>query len=363
MTRIVPDQPVRHRGFGIGAVGAGFIMADVQLDAYARAGFPVKAIASRTRANAEQVAKRWNIPTVHGSIEELLADPSVEILDVAFPPHLQPDVIRAALRHDHIRGILAQKPLALNLADATALVAEVEAAGKVMSVNQNMRYDQSIRAVKQLIDAGELGEIVTASVDMRAVPHWQPFLCDYDRLTIANMSVHHLDALRFLFGEPLDVYTAVRPDPRTEFAHSDGIVASVLRFTGGVLATSIEDVWGGPVKEGCEGDVAIRWRVEGTRGLATGTLGWPEFPDGSPSTLRYSTLESGGWVTPEWSTRWFPDAFGGVMEQLQYALATGAEPALPARDNLRTMALIEACYRSIEERRAVSPSEFHEGVA
>ncbi|MFG1926044.1 Gfo/Idh/MocA family protein [Cryptosporangium sp. NPDC048952] len=354
---MIPDQPVRHREFGIGAVGAGFIMADVQLDAYARAGFPVRAIASRTVSNASEVAKRWAIPTVHSSVEELLADPSVEILDVAYPPHLQPDVIRAALRHDHIRGILAQKPLALNLADATALVDEVEAAGKVLSVNQNMRYDQSIRVLKQLISAGDLGDIVTASVDMRAVPHWQPFLRDYDRLTIANMSVHHLDALRFLFGEPADVYTAVRPDPRTDFAHTDGIVASVLRFENGVLATSIEDVWGGPIKEGAEGDVAIRWRVEGTRGLATGTLGWPDFPEGSPSTLRYSTLDSNGWVSPSWDTQWFPDAFAGVMEQLQYALATGTPPELSARDNLRTMALIEACYRSIDERRAVSPQQ------
>ena len=357
-TDVDPDQPVRCREFGIGAVGAGFIMADVQLDAYARAGFPVRAITSRTRAGAESVAERWDIPTVHDTVEDLVADPTVQILDVAYPPHRQPDVIRAALRHDHIRGVLAQKPLALNLADATRLVDEVEAAGKVMSVNQNMRYDQSIRVLKQLIDRGDLGEIVTATVDMRAVPHWQPFLRDYDRLTIANMSVHHLDALRYLFGEPEDVYTAVRKDPRTAFDHVDGIVASTLRFPGGVLAVSFEDVWGGPVQEGVEGDVAIRWRVEGTRGLATGTLGWPDHPDGSPSTLRYSSESTDGWVQPTWSTQWFPDAFAGVMEQLQYALATGEPPALPARDNLKTMALVEAAYRSIDERRAVSPAEF-----
>ena len=199
---------------------------------------------------------------------------------------------------------------------------------------------------------------MTATVDMRAVPHWQEFLRGYDRLTIANMSVHHLDALRYLFGEPEDVYTAVRKDPRTTFEHVDGIVASTLRFGSGVLALSFEDVWGGPVQEGVEGDVAIRWRVEGTRGLATGTLGWPDYPDGSPSTLRYSSESTDGWVEPTWTTRWFPDAFAGVMEQLQHALASGEPPALPARDNLKTMALVEAAYRSIAERRAVSPAEF-----
>ena len=55
---------------------------------------------------------------------------------------------------------------------------------------------------------------------------------------------------------------------------------------------------------------------------------------------------------------WFPDAFKGVMEQLQYALKTGTEPLLNVADNVKTMALIEAAYRSIDQKRAVSLSEF-----
>ena len=104
------------------------------------------------------------------------------------------------------RPILAQKPLALSLDEAIALRDEAAAAGKILSVNQNMRFDQSIRVLKQMLERGELGEVVFASIEMRAIPHWQTFLADYDRLTLANMSVHHLDALRFLFGEPDEIY-------------------------------------------------------------------------------------------------------------------------------------------------------------
>ena len=46
---------------------------------------------------------------------------------------------------------------------------------------------------------------------------------------------------------------------------------------------------------------------------------------------------------------WFPHAFIGVMEQLQYALKTGDAPALSVADNVKTMALVEAGYRSIDE--------------
>ena len=60
-----PDVSVRCRDYRIGCIGAGMIMAECHLAAYAQAGFPVVAIASRTRANAEKVAERWVIDRVH----------------------------------------------------------------------------------------------------------------------------------------------------------------------------------------------------------------------------------------------------------------------------------------------------------
>lgn len=354
-----PDVPIRERGFRIGAIGAGMIMADVHLEAYRQAGFTVAAIASRTPAKAAALAERYGIPVVHQTPSELIADESIEIIDIAFPPDQQPELIRQALAQPHIRGILAQKPLALTLDEARALRDEAAAAGKVLSVNQNMRYDQSIRVLSQLLAQGVLGEPVIANIEMRAVPHWQSFLEGYDRLTLANMSVHHLDALRFLFGEPEQIYTAVRQDPRTTFAHTDGIVASTITFPSGLLALSLEDVWGSPRNEGFDSDFFIKWRVEGTEGVAHGTIGWP---GGEPSTLSYaSNLATGGaWVTPTWETEWFPHAFIGVMEQLQYALATNTPPALSVADNVQTMALVEAAYRSIETNRPVRIDEFTE---
>lgn len=352
-----PDPEIRVNTFRIGAIGAGMIMAECHLAAYKEAGFPVVAIASRTKANAARVAGRWGIPTVHDTPEALIEDASVEILDIAFPPDQQPALIRHALKQKHIKGILAQKPLSLSLEEAIALRDEAAAAGKILSVNQNMRYDQSMRVLKQILDRGELGTPVFAEIDMHAIPHWQTFLEDYDRLTLANMSVHHLDVLRFLFGDPDEITTTSRKDPRTTFEHTDGITVSTLRFPSGVLALSLEDVWAGPREAGYEDDLYIAWRVEGTDGVAKGTIGWPT---GAASTLTYAskTATGGAWVTPAWETMWFPHAFKGVMEQLQYAVATGTPPALSVADNVKTVALIEAGYRSMAEARTVRLSEF-----
>lgn len=347
-----PDVDVREKGYTIGCIGAGMIMAECHLAAYKMAGFKVGAIASRTTSRAAEVAKRWDIPVVHDTPEALIADPSIEIIDIAYPPDQQPDLIRKALATPHIKAILAQKPLALSLDEARKLRDEAKAAGKIISVNQNMRYDQSMRVLKEILDRGELGQVVIATIEMRAIPHWQGFLEDYDRLTLANMSVHHLDVLRFLFGDPEEIYTAARTDPRTRFEHTDGVTVSTLKFPGNVLAVSLEDVWSGPREEGFDSDIYIKWRVEGTDGVAQGTIGWP---DGSPSTLSYASKKTTGgkWVTPTWETMWFPHAFIGVMEQLQYALRSGEAPALSVADNVKTMALVEAGYRSMAEGRAV----------
>jgi predicted dehydrogenase len=356
-TALSPDREIRARSQRIGVIGAGMIVSEVQLAAYAEAGFDVVAIASRTRSKAEAVAERYGIPTVHTTPRELIDDERVQVLDIAYPPDLQPQLIRYALAQPHIRGILAQKPLALDLDEAIKLRDEAAAAGKILSVNQNMRYDQSIQVLSQILAAGELGEPVIATIDMRAIPHWQEFLAGYDRLTLANMSVHHLDALRFLFGEPTEIYTAARTDPRTQFEHVDGIVVSTLRFADGLLAVSLEDVWSGPRQEGFDSDPYIKWRVEGTAGVANGTIGWAT---GVPSTFSYASSIStdGQWVTPTWDTHWFPHAFIGVMEQLQYAIETSTTPALTVADNVKTMALVEAGYRSIAEHRPVLLSEF-----
>src|SRR6202007_1478013 len=125
-----PDPEIRCREFKIGCIGAGFIMADVQLSAYAMAHFPVVAIASRQAEKATEVASRWEIPTVHRTPYELIEDPDVEILDIAFPPDQQPALIRHALKQKHIKAILAQKPLALSLEEAIRLRDEAAAAGK-----------------------------------------------------------------------------------------------------------------------------------------------------------------------------------------------------------------------------------------
>jgi len=353
---IDPVMPKR-KDFGIGCIGAGFIMRDVQLVAYNDAGFTPVAIASRTFAHARQAAEARAVPRVYETWQELLDDDSVEILDIAFPPDQQLGIIREAVKRTHIKGILAQKPLAMNLQEGRKTVDVCRNAGVKLAVNSNMRYDQSIRALKTVLDAGYLGEPVLATIDMRAIPHWQPFLKEYDRLTILNMSIHHIDTFRYLFGEPEKVMASVRKDPRTQFDHLDGIALYVLEYARGLRAASWDDVWAWP-GEGTVRDIHIKWRVEGTDGMARGSIGWPFYPVHTPSTMDFTTRsEPGYWFQPRWDRVWFPDAFAGTMAQLMRAVEDDTEPEISGADNLHTLAIVDACYRSIYEERKVTLTE------
>lgn len=351
-------RPVRS-DFGIGAVGAGFIMRDVQLKAYQDAGFNVIGITSRTPEIAREVADLHAIPKVYDDFGQMLEDPEIEILDVAVPPHRQLEITRQAVEQGkYLKGILAQKPLAVNYDDARWIVDICRSRGLPLVVNQNMRYDQSIRALKTILDRGYLGTPVLATIEMRAVPHWQAWLRDYHRLTLLNMSVHHIDSFRFLFGDPASIFVSARTDPRTRFPHQDGICLYVLEYEDGLRAAGWDDVWTGPRSEQDNLQPYIKWRVEGTEGTAEGTIGWPNYPNHSPSTLTFtSTAQPNVWFTPRWSDVWFPDAFQGPMAELMTAIAEGSEPKTSGADNLKTMAAIEAGYLSLKERRAVAITE------
>ena len=302
-----------------------------------------------------------HIPRVHDSVDDLLADSEVEILDVAVPPDAQPDLIRkaATLGKGRLRGILAQKPLALSVAVAKDLVKCCADAGIVLAVNQNMRFDQSVRAAKDLLTRGWVGNPVLATIDMRAVPHWMPWAEGLPSLSTFVMSIHHLDTFRYWLGTPERVLASTRPDPRTKFPHRDGINLYILEFENGARGSSWDDVWSGPCKEGVAGENGIRWRIEGTDGLMQGTIGWPKYPAREPSTIAFSTRRQPGmWFHPKWDAVWFPDAFVGTMAQLLVAVEDGTEPEIGGKDNVETIALCEAVFAAATEHRVTTVKEF-----
>jgi predicted dehydrogenase len=341
----IPDPQCTYR---IGLVGAGGIVTGSHLPAYAQRSWQVSRIASRTGTSARAAAAQFGIPFATDDWHEVVAADDVDVVDISLPVHLQPEVCRAAFAAG--KHVLVQKPMALDLATAKSLVEEAEAAGVILAVNQNGRFDPSVRAAKALIDKGIFGRLVLATMELRTRQPWQTFWASplYPRLMVLGMSIHHLDQYRMLFGEPVAVTCVTSRYPDQEWP-GESIASYTLHYPDGMLAMSLDD--GFPWLT----DWSVTWRIEGTEAIARGQIGWPT---GGPSQIEFTTVDApSDWVQPVLSGRWFPDAFAGTMGALFDAIAHGHEPSNSGRDNLKTLRLVEACYLSAAERRTISIEE------
>ena len=310
-----------------------------------------------------QIAERHNLKA-YDTYDEMLASGTVEVVDIAVPPDIQFDVIKDICKFKkHVRGILAQNPLGVNFAEAKEIVRLCQRAKVTLAVNQNMRYDQSVRAVEVACStAAGSASRSSRTIDMRAIPHWMPWSEELAR-RCRRSSCRSIISTRFATGSarPTASWPAPAPIRGPPFPHRDGINLYILEYANGAVAAHPGTTCGpGPAREGAAGDIGIRWRVEGTDGLARGTIGWPELPAAARrarSITRPRTSRTTG-IQPRWNEVWFPDAFVGTMAQLLWSLwKTGTEPEISGRDNLETMALVDACYLSAKEHRAVEVNE------
>lgn len=347
----------KNKDYRIGLLGSGFIVTDCHLPAYRKAGFNPVAIASRKRATAAATAERHQIAKVHETMEDLVHDESIKVYDVATPPHTQLEWIRKICQRKTALGILAQKPLGANYAEAVEAVRLCREAGITLAVNQNMRYDPAVRGAWNWMQQGGMGDPVFATIIMRGIPHWMPWQAEQGWVTLRIMSIHHMDAFRYWFGDPKSIYASVRTDPRTQFPHEDGICSYILEYENGIRCVGVDDTWTGPAKEGCPKDIGIEFRLEGLKGLAIGDIGWCQDPYTTPSTLKVASIGDTDFTRSNWSQSWFPDAFIGTMAQLLIALENNETPVISGEDNLKTMALVEAAYLSVAERRSVDVAE------
>ncbi len=333
----------------IAVVGAGAIMTVAHLPSYQAAGLPVVGIVDVDRERAKVAADRFGIPRVYSDLDALLADNDVEVVDIAIPAARQPEVVRAVV--DSGRHVLAQKPFAPSVEVATELVERAEARGTVLAVNQQLRFDEGIAAAKAMLDLGWLGEVTALSIDVDIWTEWSDWgwLLEVARLEIMNHSIHYHDAVRWMLGDPAVVFCAAGRRPG-QAAQGETRTVSTYLYDSGVRAVvsahHMNDY----------GDPRAEFRVEGTHGALRGTLGLLyDYPHGRPDTLEVQSrvIPTDGWLPYPVTSRWIPDAFLGPMASVLSAVAEGTPLRSSARDNLGTLRLCDALYRSIETRQAV----------
>ena len=335
----------------IAIVGAGGIVDGQHLVAYRKAGLEVVGITDVDLDRARDVADRHGIPSVYADLDELLADDRVGVVDIAVPVTEQPAIFRAVVGAG--KHILAQKPFTVDPQTAYELAGLAADTGIVAAVNQQLRFDEGIAAAHRMIELGWIGELTTFTLTVNVFTDWKlwSWAKTMERLEIMVHSIHHHDTMRWFMGEPTSVY-AIGGRVPGQYPVGETRTQSSFRFANGSTAL----IYANHMNLG--GDDTAEFRIEGTGGAIRGTLGLMyDYPDGRPDTLEVSStvVPTDGWVQYPVTQRWFPDAFIGTMGSVLEAIATGSTPRSAVADNVKTIELVAALYRSMESNEVVRP--------
>lgn len=319
-------------------IGAGGIVNDAHLPAYRLAGLPVAGVFDIDTDRARTLAKKWEIPAF-STLEEALAVENA-VYDLALPPAAHLSVL------DKIADgstVLLQKPMGRDLAEATAILRLCRAKHLTAAVNFQLRFAPMMLAAKDAIDRGWLGQLVDTEVHLNLVTPWHlfPFLVGLPRVEIAVHSIHYLDLIRSISGNPTGIHARTMGHPSTDMAQTR--TSALIDFADGqrtTLSINHNHDFGRRFQD-------ASFRFEGTDGAVMIKLGLLlDYPEGEPDEL-WVVNKDDEWTQVPLKGGWFPHAFIGTMSNLQ-RFAAGEDETLvtSVEDAWNTMALVEAAFRS-----------------
>lgn len=308
------------------------------------------AIAEPNPATREQFAAAHNVPNAYATVEELLARPDIDYVDICTPPDTHPGLIRTAAKFG--KNVLCEKPLATDYVDAARAITDAEQAGIKVGVLQNYRFRPEYIDARNMLASGFLGKPFMAT--MQALYHWHGgsgYRRHSEKMLILEVGYHYVDLLRYLVGEDVVRVYAAGGRSRMSPAAGDTYAAITLHFASGAIGNLVNSGecfgskanWGGEaIVQAEEGTVYINHKE-----LFTLSVYSPA--SGGMMETSYSRDNYGLFTNPKFSRPL--SAFLGAAQQ-------GKELPVTGRDNLNTLSTILAAYESVATGEAVDIAEF-----
>jgi predicted dehydrogenase len=323
----------------IGLIGCGNIARIGHLPAYQKFGVKVAGVYDPSQEAVASAQEQYDIGKIYSSLDDLLADPGIEVVDIAtHPPERMPLMRKALLAGKHI---LSEKPFAPDVQSAREIIALAERQNLKVAVNQSGRWGPPWRAATQLIEQGSIGDPfeVTHLFDVNFA-WWIPGTV-FDKLKnyeIYDYAIHWIDITRCWMGDK-----KVRGVRAREYRTPHQPAESIAPY-GMWIELSYDD-----------GSNAMIRSVGTAETKKGGHLFWVH---GSAGTIRgsiqlgsdYIELEKGD-IAARYHLEgtWYPDGFAGAMGELLCAIAEDREPSHSARHNLLSLQLTFAACRSADQ--------------
>jgi len=244
--------------------GCGWIQ-DFHARAVVECGHEVVAVANHREESARAFAERHWIDRVMTDWQALAADPRIDAVVVGTPNGLHAPQTVAALGAG--KHVLVEKPMATSVAECDAMIAASLTSGAALMAAHCWRFHEDVRAMRDRIDAGELGEVVkTRGYGVHA--GWGPSGWFVDRAlagggALPDMGVHAIDTARFLLGDPDPTRVCATIGTRYGAYKVDDDDILLISWSQGTNSI-VESGWWQPHKEGLEAET----EVYGTKGYA-----------------------------------------------------------------------------------------------
>ena len=292
-------------------------------------------------------ARRYVEPTPgYGVLKDALASVDCDAVLVASPPGTHHVVAKTALKAG--RHVLCEKPLATTLEDAFDLVETADRAERVLMVSQNYRYNAPFRAVQRLVMEGELGELASIKIscwrDTRTLFAPDDFRYSMRHPYVLDMSIHHFDLIRAATGcDVSNIYAHSWRVPDSPFVHHPA-VAAMLDLDDGVPVIYQGDWATHKPETSWNGD----WEIVGDAGrmLWSGS----EVDRGKGEVVLERWGEEARLV--EQRDLEFVER-EATLQALRAAIESSEPPETVAANNVKSLAAMLGCVRSIESGEPV----------
>ncbi len=345
-----------------GVVGVGFIGV-AHVEALRRLGVEVAGVVGSSPERAQTKAEAAGLGRVYSNVEEMAADPGIDVIHIASPNYAHADQVRIALAAG--KHVVCEKPLALSSADTADLLGRAAASGLVNAVCFNIRFYPANHQAMAMVANGEIGEprFITGSYHQ----DWLLLETDWNwRLqpeeagnlrAVADIGSHWLDLTRFISGRrvveamadlhtlvpvrrhpagPVETFAAVddTADLVEEEMRSDDAAGILLRYEGGARgAVTISQVSAGQKNsvryEVAGSQSALRWLSSNPDDLFIGHRGRPnEILSRDPGL--YAPQAASLIAYPGGHVEGFPDTFRALFSKVYADVLAGGPSPTPA---------------------------------
>ncbi|KQS88646.1 MULTISPECIES: Gfo/Idh/MocA family protein [unclassified Rhizobium] len=222
-----------------GLIGASTIAHEWVIDAIRAVGGEIVSVMSTSAERGAKYAADHGIPKSVTTVAELVGDPDVDAVYISTTNELHRDQVLAAARAG--KHILCEKPLAMSLEDAHAMVNAAKDAGVVMATNHHLRGAETHRAMRDAIAAGKIGKPLAARVCHAGylpvhLQGWRLEKPEAGGGVILDITVHDTDTLRFVLGDdPIEAIAFGQYGGMAQAGLEDATMGA-LRFKSGLIA-------------------------------------------------------------------------------------------------------------------------------